>query len=81
VSPWIAVILLIAITVILAGGLFTMVQTPSPEIYFYVKEPVITDVTIEIGGGVTEAIPEVPLGNSITITRGTSAMVHLITAG
>lgn len=66
VSPVIAVILMVAITVVLAGILFSFTYSPSPEIYFYVNSPIITDVTIEIEGGVTKTIPEVPLGNKIT---------------
>ena len=65
VSPVIAIILMLAITVILAGILFCGVSSLSPELYFYVDDPVTTDVTIGIQGGVTKAIPEVPLGNRI----------------
>jgi hypothetical protein len=34
----------------------------SPEIYFHVEEEVTTDVTVEIDGGVTTTIPQVPMG-------------------
>ncbi len=67
VNPITAVILMVAITISLASFLHGWaIKSASPEIYFHVEEEVTTDVTVEMEGGVTTTIPEVPMGKTAT---------------
>jgi hypothetical protein len=62
VSPVVAVIIMVIIIVALTAFLYDNMKFMSPEIYFHVEEEVTTDVTVEINGGVTTTIPQVPMG-------------------
>lgn len=64
--PMIAIIIMVITTVFLASTLYVWVTPMSPELYFYVDTPVVTDVTIEIKDGVTKTVPEIPLGKKVT---------------
>ena len=65
IFPIFAILFMLAITIVLSGTIYSGINTMSPEIYFYVNEPVITDVTVEIEDGVTKTFPEVPVSEKI----------------
>ena len=63
--PLIAVVLMVAITVVLAAVLYSGSQSMSPEIYLYSATPVMERVAVTIREGVTATSPDVGTGRAI----------------
>lgn len=60
-----AIVAMFGVCIFLALTIQVSSTNMSPEIYFYVDEPVTIDIVVEIPDGVTLTVPEVPLGERI----------------